>query len=222
MLSLAELMTHNLKNVFHAVTGNFQEIQDEPASGVGWPALLVGSVALGISVPAFWLIAVNQAVVCMFLAGLTLFASKGSKGVNFRRACIVLVAAPLPSFMFVLMEASPWLCWINMSLVSYWAVRAAYLHVPDEPVIRSTTSLDGFLDSADLRSLRASAATLFVEVGPVVAHFQGAEVPAWFVDALGRRHVFVATCADPSQIHLAEGQTIVSPGLIYGLEQPVS
>lgn len=215
-------MTHNLKNVFHAVTGNFQEIQDAPASGAGWPALLVGSVALGISVPAFWLIAVNQAVVCMFLAGLTLFASKGSKGVNFRRACIVLVAAPLPSFVFVLLEASPWLCWINMSLVSYWAVRAAYLHVPDEPVIRSTTSLDGFLESADLRSLRASSANLFVEVGPVVAHFQGHEIPGWFVDGRGRKHVFVSTCEDPMKLQLAEGQTLVPPGLIYELEQGAS
>ena len=212
-------MTQNLKNVFHAVTGNIQEIQDEPASGAGWPALLVGSVALGIAVPAFWLIAVNQAVVCMLLAGLTLFASKG---VNFRRACIVLVAAPLPSFVFVLLEASPWLCWINMALVSYWAARAAHLHVSDEPVIRSTASLEGSLDSADLRSLRASSVNLFVEFGPVVAHFQGREIPAWFVDGRGRKHVFVSTCEDPMKLTLADGQTLVPPGLIYELEQVAS
>lgn len=209
-------MTQNFKNVLFAVTGNFRSIEDEPASGMGWPALLVASVALGIAFPTFGLIAINQAVLCVFFAVISMIAPKSSQSLNFRRLCIVLVAAPLPSYLALLLDAPRVLVLVHMGLVSYWASRAAWC-LPPAP-----QQLVSGRDQFDLRSLRASAATLFVEVGPVVAYFQGAEVPAWFVDARGRRHVFVATCADPSRIHLAEGETIVPPGLIYGLEQPVS
>lgn len=165
--------------------------------------------AIGLVFPALHAVVYQQILVCGVLVFVSVFASLRGSGANWRKACLVLALAPLPSYAFAILALPGWLITGHMALVCYWVVGAA---------LRRPDVLGDDLEAEDLRSLRAGAASLFVGVGPVIGQYRGHEIPAYFVDARGTKHHFRSTCPDPMQLNMSAGQTLVRPGLIYEAE----
>lgn len=65
------------------------------------------------------------------------------------------------------------------------------------------------------RSTTAPADRHFTRAGPAIGVFGGREIAAWLVDVHGTFYEFVGCTADPRDLCLPEGQTVVRPGIIY-------
>ncbi len=53
-------------------------------------------------------------------------------------------------------------------------------------------------------------------LGPSLGQYQGHDIPEWYQTADGRRATYVGLCADQLVFEgLAEGQSMLAPGLIY-------
>jgi hypothetical protein len=69
------------------------------------------------------------------------------------------------------------------------------------------------------RPATGSVDRAFTRAGPAIGMFRGREIAAWLVDVHGTCYDFVGCAADPLELRLAEGQTVVRPGIIYQARQ---
>lgn len=210
-------MLKHVRNAALAVVGEVNRIDDAPQGGIVWPALLVLSVAVSFWLPGGAQVGASQIMWCLLIPLLARIARR--EALNLRRFCIVAVSTGFFGYAIAWVGAPTAIIWAYMFLAGVFAFRAAFS--TGEGRLASPT---GFpervqaLDESALRALRARPGVRFRETGPTIATYLGAEVPAYFIDARGVRHVFVCTCPDPEQRPLREGESLVSPGLIYEID----
>jgi len=216
-------MLKHVRNAAFAIVGEVHRIDDAPSGGAVWPTLLVLSVAASFWFPGGAPVGASQIMWCILIPLFARLAASASerRELNLRRFCIVAVSTGLLGYCLAAAGGPPLLVWGYMLLAGVFVFRAALIPGVPQPTVPA-----GFperidpLDARSLRAMRARSDVTFRETGPAIATFMGADVPEWFVDANGRRHVFVCTCADPERRPLREGESLVLPGLIYELDGP--
>lgn len=65
------------------------------------------------------------------------------------------------------------------------------------------------------RSEAAEPDPQFTRAGPAIGVFRGRQIAAWLVDVHGTLYEFVGCSADPRDLCLRDGQTVLGPGIIY-------
>ncbi len=211
-------MLKHVRNAALAVVGEVNRIDDAPQGGIVWPALLVLSVAVSFWLPGGAQVGASQIMWCLLIPLLARIARR--EALNLRRFCIVAVSTGFFGYAIAWAGVPAAIIWTYMFLAGVFAFRAVF----SSGELRAVAPT-GFpdqvqaLDESALRALRARPGVSFRETGPTIATYLGADVPAYFIDARGERHVFVCTCPDPGQRSLREGESLVSPGLIYELDR---
>ena len=212
-------MTFNIHNFLHGLVGLYRDIRPTSDQCLPrWALVLVALISCGLMLAPLRVIAVPHAFLSLLGFAAMAFSRPTDTSLRLFRCCVVLVSASVPSYVIAALGVSMWLVAAHLALTVVLLYMSSIDPSGGQAGLGGRAETDCF-DGMDLRALRASGASLFVEVGPAIGQYRGKDIPGYFVDPQGRKHIFLETCPDPAHINMGEGQTLVPPGLLYELEK---